>query len=276
MAKDLVIVESPAKARTIGRFLGAKYTAKASMGHVRDLPKREMGVEVDDLSFKPTYRVPADKRKVVSELAKASKEADIVYLATDPDREGEAIAWHLIEAAKINDSKVRRVVFHEITQSAVKEAFESPRALDRHLIDAQQARRVLDRLVGYDLSPVLWRKVRRGLSAGRVQSVALRIIVDREREIDVFTPEEHWSIKALLAKRTDGGKESAFKAELRGIAGQRGRFRMGDGKAGQGTSPPIWKGAALQGGLCAQKGEPQPPRSPLHHQYPAARGVAQA
>ena len=234
MAKDLVIVESPAKARTIGRFLGGKYTAKASMGHVRDLPKREMGVEVDDLSFKPTYRVPADKRKVVSELAKASKEADTVYLATDPDREGEAIAWHLIEAAKINESKVKRVVFHEITAGAVKEAFESPRALDYHLIDAQQARRVLDRLVGYDLSPVLWRKVRRGLSAGRVQSVALRLIVDRESEIHAFTPEEYWSIKALLAKRTNGGKESAFKAELRGTAGQRGRFRIPDGKVAKG------------------------------------------
>ena len=228
MAKELVIVESPAKARTIGRLLGNKYVAKASMGHVRDLPRRQMGVVVDDLSFRPTYSVPADKRKVVAELARASKEADTVYLATDPDREGEAISWHLIQAAKIDESKVKRVVFHEITQSAVKEAFDNPRGLDYHLVDAQQARRVLDRLVGYDLSPVLWRKVRRGLSAGRVQSVALRLIVDREREIDAFTPEEYWSIGAILAKMNQKGPESAFKAALRGIEGQRGRFHIGN------------------------------------------------
>ena len=189
MAKDLVIVESPAKARTIGRFLGTKYVAKASMGHVRDLPQREMGVEVENLSFEPTYVIPPDKKKIVAELAEASRKAPTVYLATDLDREGEAISWHLIHAAKIDESKVKRVVFHEITEEAIREAFEHPRSLDLDLVDAQQARRILDRLVGYELSPVLWKKVRRGLSAGRVQSVALRLVVDREREIGAFVHE---------------------------------------------------------------------------------------
>ena len=226
MAKDLVIVESPAKARTIERFLGNKYVAKASMGHVRDLPRREMGVSVDDGSFRPKYAVPADKRKVVTELAKASEQADTVYLATDPDREGEAISWHLIKAAKIDESKVKRVVFHEITRGAVQEAFDNPRGLDYNLIDAQQARRILDRLVGYDLSPVLWRKVRRGLSAGRVQSVALRLIVDREQEIHAFVPEEFWSIEATLSKRPQDGAGARFKAGLRSIEGKKGRLRV--------------------------------------------------
>ena len=230
MAKDLVIVESPAKARTIARFLGRKYVAMASMGHVRDLPRRTLGVAVDDLSFKPSYSILPEKLKVVSELVKASKEADTVYLATDPDREGEAISWHLIKAAKIDGDKIKRVVFHEITQSAVQEAFENPRDLDQHLVDAQQARRVLDRLVGYDLSPLLWRKVRRGLSAGRVQSVALRLIVDREREIGAFKPEEYWSIEALLSKRPKGADQVPFKAELRGIKGQRGRLDISNGE----------------------------------------------
>ena len=230
MAKDLVIVESPAKARTIGRFLGSKYVAKASMGHVRDLPRHKTGVAVDD-DFEPTYALLPDKKKVVAELKEAAAEADNVYLATDPDREGEAIAWHLIEAAKIARNKIQRVVFHEITDSAVKEAFANPRGLDQHLIDAQQARRVLDRLVGYDLSPVLWKKVRRGLSAGRVQSVALRLIVDREREIGEFVPEEFWNIDAILARSPHDGKETSFAARLRGIAGQRGRLKVGDGES---------------------------------------------
>jgi DNA topoisomerase-1 len=226
MAKYLVIVESPAKARTIGRFLGKGYAVEASMGHVRDLPRRQMGVAIDGNGFKPTYEVLPDKRKVVSSLAKASKEASMVYLATDPDREGEAISWHLIKAAKIDASKVKRVVFHEITQSAVREAFDNPRELDLNLVDAQQARRVLDRLVGYELSPLLWRKIRRGLSAGRVQSVALRLIVDREREIQAFKPREYWSIDALLSKRPQDGVQNSFKAALRAIGGQRGRLNI--------------------------------------------------
>ncbi len=227
MAKDLVIVESPAKARTVGRFLGNKYVAKASMGHVRDLPRDKMGVEVDEKGFHPTYRTLPDKRKIVSELAKASEEASTVYLATDPDREGEAISWHLIKAAKIDESKTRRVVFHEITRDAIREAFENPREMDMRLIDAQQARRILDRLVGYRLSPVLWGKVRRGLSAGRVQSVALRLIVDRERGIQAFVPEEYWSIEANLAKQLDNkGHAAAFKAGLQAIEGRKERLKI--------------------------------------------------
>ncbi|MCH8206971.1 MAG: type I DNA topoisomerase [Chloroflexi bacterium] len=229
MAKDLVIVESPAKARTVARFLGPKYEAKASMGHVRDLPRGEMGVEVDDSGFHPTYAIMPDKRKVVAELAKASKAADTVYLATDPDREGEAISWHLINAAKIDKSKVKRVVFHEITRQAIEEAFANPRELDQDLIDAQQARRILDRLVGYRLSPVLWGKVRRGLSAGRVQSVALRMVVDREREIHVFVPVEYWSIEAVLAK-SENGRSPEFKAALHSIKGEKGEVSIPNGE----------------------------------------------
>ncbi len=237
MAKALVIVESPAKARTIARFLGKGYEAKASMGHVRDLPPKELGVEIQDHTFIPTYVVLPDKKKVVAELAKASKQADTVYLATDPDREGEAISWHLISAAKIDESKTRRVVFHEITQEAIREAFDNPRELDRNLIDAQQARRVLDRLVGYQLSPVLWRKVRRGLSAGRVQSVALRLVVDRERDIGAFVPREYWTIEALLAKHPEGKDGTPFKAVLHSIKGQKGTIEIpNEGRAGEITS----------------------------------------
>ena len=222
MSKDLVIVESPAKARTINRFLGSKFETLASMGHVRDIPNKALGVNIADKTFEPTYRVMPDKKKVISEIAKASKTAEYVYLATDPDREGEAISWHLIKAAKIDENKVRRVVFHEITESAVNEAFDHPRELDQDLIDAQQARRVLDRIVGYELSPVLWKKVRSGLSAGRVQSVALRLMVDREREIEAFVPEEWWSIEADLLKRSENGKANdSFKTKYRGILGSK-------------------------------------------------------
>ena len=226
MAKDLVIVESPAKARTVQRFLGPKYVAKASMGHVRDLPRGKMGIEIDDGSFNPTYKVLTDKKKIISELSKASKDAETVYLATDPDREGEAISWHLIEAAKIPKAKVRRVVFHEITSDAIQEAFAHPRDLDLNLIDAQQARRVLDRIVGYRLSPVLWGKVRRGLSAGRVQSVALRLAVDREAEINAFVPREYWPIEATLTKRPRDGQEAVFTASLHAVKGAKGRISI--------------------------------------------------
>lgn len=229
MSKDLVIVESPAKALTIGRFLGKNFVAKASMGHVRDLPTGKMGVEVNEKEkdFTPTYTNLKDKRKIISELTKASKEATTVYLATDPDREGEAISWHLLEAAKISKSKVKRVVFHEITREAVREAFNNPRELDYHLIDAQQARRILDRLVGYKLSPVLWGKVRRGLSAGRVQSVALRLVVDREEQVKGFIPDEYWTIEARLKKGTEGDKHQHFKANLHSIVGEKKQIRIG-------------------------------------------------
>ena len=201
----LVIVESPAKARTVGRFLGKGYTVKASVGHVRDLLRSELSVDVNN-NFQPKYRVPNEKRPVVKELKELVKKAEQVYLATDPDREGEAIAWHLLEAAQINPKQSKRVVFHEITQPAIEEAFSHPRAINMDLVNAQQGRRVLDRLVGYSLSPLLWEKVRSRLSAGRVQSVALRLIVEREREIEAFIPEEYWSIQAEL--RPESGKHT--------------------------------------------------------------------
>jgi len=207
----LVIVESPAKARTIARFLGPTYQVKASVGHVRDLPKSKLGVDVDH-DFAPQYLVPVAKRKVVRELKEAAAKASDVYLATDPDREGEAISWHLIEAAELQGKPVQRVEFHEITPEAIASAFAHPRPLNRRLVDAQQARRVLDRLVGYQLSPLLWQKVQRGLSAGRVQSVALRLLVDREREVRGFVPREYWSIEADLA--VGGTNGTAFTAML--------------------------------------------------------------
>ena len=181
----LVIVESPTKAKTITRFLGKKYLVKSSFGHIRDLPKSKIGVDVEH-DFEPQYVIPAKAKKVVTELRAAAKKADAVYLATDEDREGEAIGWHLVEALKLPTDKTKRIVFHEITKSAIEHALETPRALDQHLIDAQQARRELDRLVGNELSPFLWKKVRYGLSAGRVQSAAMRLIVDREGEILAF------------------------------------------------------------------------------------------
>jgi DNA topoisomerase-1 len=191
----LVIVESPAKARTVGRFLGKGYSVKASVGHIRDLLRSQLSVDVEN-GFTPKYRVPNEKRPVVNEIKELARHAEEVYLATDPDREGEAIAWHLMESANLNPKLTRRVVFHEITEPAVAEAFSQPRAINMDLVDAQQARRVLDRLVGYQISPILWRKVRSRLSAGRVQSVALRLVVDREREIEAFIPEEYWTIEA--------------------------------------------------------------------------------
>ncbi len=212
----LVIVESPAKAKTVGRFLGKEYTVRASVGHVRDLLRSQLSVDVDN-NFEPKYRVPNEKRTVVKELKNLAKTASEVYLATDPDREGEAIAWHLLEAAEIDPTITQRVVFHEITEPAVADAFAHPRGINMDLVNAQQARRVLDRLVGYNLSPLLWRKVRSRLSAGRVQSVALRLIVDREREIEAFVPVEYWSIEADF--RPEGIKES-FTARLAKIDSQ--------------------------------------------------------
>lgn len=208
----LVIVESPAKARTVGRFLGKGFTVKASVGHVRDLLRSELSVDVEN-NFKPKYRIPNEKRPVVKELKQLVKQAEEIYLATDPDREGEAIAWHLMEAADIPPALSKRVVFHEITEPAVAEAFSHPRNINMKLVDAQQARRVLDRLVGYSISPILWEKVRSRLSAGRVQSVALRLIVEREREIQAFIPQEYWTIKAEL--RPEGGKVTYLARLLR-------------------------------------------------------------
>ena len=227
MPKHLVIVESPAKARTIERYLGSDYRVLASYGHVRDLPdnpgKGKFGVDVEH-GFTPEYVVAEDRRKQVADIEKAAKSADTVYLATDLDREGEAIAWHVTEAAHVAKSKTQRVTFSEITERAIKEAFAHPRAIDTNLVDAQQARRIVDRLVGYTLSPLLSRKVRGGLSAGRVQSVAVRLVVEREREIDAFVTREYWSLRALLA--TEKGEE--FEAELVRIEGK--PLEVGDGE----------------------------------------------
>ncbi len=212
----LVIVESPAKARTLSKILGSNYNLKASLGHVRDLPKSRLGVDIEN-GFAPKYVVPRDKSKTVKELKEATKNVAAIYLATDPDREGEAISWHLATVIKRDRTPFRRVVFHEITKEAIENAFKHPREIDMQLVDAQQARRVLDRLVGYKISPLLWRKVRRGLSAGRVQSVALRIIVDREREVENFIPEEYWTIEAELRKKAAEDEKEAFRAMLVGL-----------------------------------------------------------
>src|SRR5713226_8155648 len=203
MGRSLVIVESPAKAKTINKYLGRNYSVKASLGHVKDLPKKDLGIDVEH-GFEPTYEVIPGKTKVVAELKKAGKEADAIYLAADPDREGEAICAHLADVLATNKTqrkKVFRVLFNEITPKAIKAAFEKPGQIDLRLVDAQQARRVLDRLVGYKISPLLWDKVRRGLSAGRVQTVALRLIVERERLIRAFEKKEYWTIDVDLAAR---------------------------------------------------------------------------
>jgi DNA topoisomerase-1 len=208
MSKNLVIVESPAKAKTIEKYLGKDYSVKSSFGHIRDLPKKGLNIDIEH-NFAPSYEINPDKKKVVSELRKAVKDATDVWLASDEDREGEAIAWHLTQALKLDPKKTKRIVFHEITKTAIEAAIKNPRTVNLKLVDAQQARRVLDRLVGYELSPVLWKKVRTGLSAGRVQSVAVRLIVEREREIRDFTPQSSFKVIAIF---TVGDQE--LKAEL--------------------------------------------------------------
>ncbi|HUP48561.1 MAG TPA: type I DNA topoisomerase [Thermoanaerobaculia bacterium] len=215
MAKNLVIVESPAKAKTINKFVGKDYVVKASVGHVRDLPKNELGV--DEKTFEPTYEVLEGKEKVVSELRAAAKKADVIYIASDPDREGEAIGWHVMHLLGGDSKKVRRILFHEITRNAVRKAIEQPLEIDMNKVNAQQARRVLDRLVGYKLSPLLWDKVRRGLSAGRVQSVAMKMIVDREEEIKAFVPVEYW----IFAAKLEGETPPPFIARLTKVDGKK-------------------------------------------------------
>ena len=207
-AKDLVIVESPAKAKTIEKYLGGNYKVTASMGHLRDLPKSKMGVDLEN-GFEPQYIAVRDKKELITQLKKDAKSAGTVYLATDPDREGEAISWHLKELLGLDDEKARRVTFNEITKKVVTESINNPRAIDQDLVDAQQARRILDRIVGYQLSPLLWRKVKTGLSAGRVQSVATRIVVDREEEIKNFVSEEYWLLDAALSRGDDSGSFTA-------------------------------------------------------------------
>ncbi len=217
MAKNLVIVESPAKAKTISRFLGSDYKVLASMGHVMDLPKSKMSIDVEH-DFKPDYIVTEEKKKVVKQLRDELKKVDELWIATDEDREGEAIGWHLLDALKVDKKKtpIHRIVFHEITEGAIKDSLKHPRDIDQNIVDAQQARRVLDRLVGYELSPLLWKKIRFGLSAGRVQSVAVRLVVEREREILAFKPEEYWTIIGNFEKKDKSliEREKNFQAEL--------------------------------------------------------------
>ena len=220
MSKNLVIVESPAKVKTIKKFLGNNYDVAASMGHVRDLPKSQMGIDVEH-DYEPKYITIRGKGDLLADLRKRAKKADKIYLATDPDREGEAISWHLVYALKLEDKPIYRITFNEITKNAVKESLKNPRKLDMDLIDAQQARRVLDRVVGYRISPLLWQKVKRGLSAGRVQSVALRIICDREDEINAFIPEEYWTLDVSLNVE---GEKKPIIAHYYGENGKKARL----------------------------------------------------
>ena len=212
MQKNLVIVESPAKAKTIEKFLGKDYKVMSSYGHIRDLKKKDLGIDIQH-DYKPLYEIPADKKKIVSELKSAVKNVDTVWLASDEDREGEAISWHLYETLDLKDKETKRIVFHEITKDAILNAVNNPRDIDKNLVDAQQARRVLDRIVGFELSPVLWKKVKPALSAGRVQSVAVRLIVERERDIEAFTPEASYRIIASFVKE-ENGMQFEIKAEL--------------------------------------------------------------
>src|SRR5579863_7561701 len=234
MSKSLVIVESPAKARTIEKYLGKGFEVQASIGHIMDLPKNDIGVELKKRTFVPELVVSPGKEKVVEQLKKAAAKADEIFLAPDPDREGEAIAAHLAMQLGTNAAerkKIRRVTFNEITKKAVQEAFKHARDVDQNLVDAQQTRRVLDRLVGYQISPLLWDKVRRGLSAGRVQTVAVRLIVEREREIAAFQPLEYWTLDAFL--HPDKQSASQFKARFVGIDGEPARVANGKDKDGK-------------------------------------------
>lgn len=227
MAKHLVIVESPTKAGTIHKFLGKEFQVEASYGHIRDLPKSKMGVDIQN-GFVPEYIVPTKSKKTVAKLKNQAKGKSTIYLAPDPDREGEAISWHLAFLLDGSAAQIKRVVFNELTKDAIRRAFEHPRDIDQKLVNAQQARRILDRIVGYELSPLLWRKVGRGLSAGRVQSVALRLIVDREKEIERFKPEEYWSLEAKLSSARDAEKEKVFIAKLDRIGDKKAELKTGD------------------------------------------------
>ena len=264
----LVIVESPAKARTVGRFMGRGYSVKASVGHIRDLYKSKLSVDVEH-DFEPIYIVPRDKKKLVKELTAATQRAEEVYLATDPDREGEAIAWHVQQATGLDPERTHRVVFHEITEGAVAEAFSHARQINMELVDAQQTRRVLDRLVGYKISPLLWRNVRRGLSAGRVQSVALRLIVEREREIEAFIPEEYWSIVATLSKQEV--EKRSFDAKLHRIEGKDFKIATGEEakKLVQNLDQADWEVSKVQKGQ--RKRNPAPPFTTSTLQQEASR-----
>jgi DNA topoisomerase-1 len=268
--KNLVIVESPAKARTIERYLGADFRVLASYGHVRDLPenpgKGKFGVDVDN-DFAPEYVISTDRRKQVADIEKAARGADAIYLATDLDREGEAIAWHVAEATHMADAKTHRVTFSEITEAAIREAFANPRRIDKHLVDAQQARRIVDRLVGYTLSPLLSRKVRGGLSAGRVQSVAVRLVVEREREINAFSAREYWTIEALLSTAS-GDRFAAEVVRIDGAA-----LEIGDGETAERHAATIrqLQPRVTKVGTRTQKRSPAPPFTTSTLQQEASR-----
>ncbi len=262
--KRLVIVESPAKARTVGQILGNKYVVTASMGHVRDLPKSTLGVNTEQ-EFSPKYLIPKDKKELVKGLKEAGAKASHIYLATDPDREGEAISWHLQAAANLDQHEPppKRVVFHEITKEAVEAAFEHPREIDMELVNAQQARRILDRLVGYEISPLLWLKVKLGLSAGRVQSVALRMIVERERAITAFVPVEWWSLEAELHKATDpADRPNLFTATLHSLKGARRKLAIADEAAARSLESEL-QGAAYSVDSVEKKPRRQRPAPPF-------------
>ena len=266
---DLVIVESPAKAKTIERYLGPGYTVTASYGHVRDLPQRSLGVDLEH-DFAPRYEPLKERRKELEKLADQARKADIVWLATDLDREGESIAWHIADYAGLDDDRVRRVTFSEITKGAIDAAFAHPRAVNLDLVNAQQARRVIDRLVGYKLSPLVSSKIRRGLSAGRVQSVAVRLVVDREREITAFKADEYWTIAAELKRRAGAGQ---FSAELTRIDGKKAKIgseaeaREHEAalRAAEYAVESVSTNAAEEVGTAA-----------VHDEHPPAGGVAQA
>jgi DNA topoisomerase I len=258
VAKPLIIVESPTKAKTIKKFLPPRFVVKASVGHVRDLPKSTLGVDLEH-DFAPKYLTIKGKGDVIKELKAAAKSASEVYLATDPDREGEAIAWHLAELLKLQNPK--RIELHEITKDAALSAIASPHEIDMPRVNAQQARRILDRLVGYKISPLLWAKVRGGLSAGRVQSVAVRLIVDREREIKAFVPREYWSITARLASAAGGSDALVFPADLIQIGGVKAE---------------VTDEATVARPFRQRAGDPPQPGRPVHDIDPPTRGLAQA
>lgn len=269
-AKKLVVVESPAKAGTIEKYLGKDFEVKASKGHVKDLPRSRMGVD-PDADFEPQYETVQGKGNVLQELRKAAKQAETVYLAPDPDREGEAIAWHVAEELKVPDERIKRVLFNEITRSGVQEALEHPRSLDEDRYNSQQARRILDRLVGYQISPLLWDKVRRGLSAGRVQSVAVRIVVEREREIEAFQPQEYWTVDASLAK--EGVEPPSFPAKLRLLAPEGDKAEWLQGERAKQVAEEARHGTWRVREVTKQdrRQQPQPPFTTSRLQQEAAR-----
>ena len=265
MAKYLVIVESPAKVKTVKKYLGANYEVAASMGHVRDLPKSRLGIDVEH-DFEPKYITIRGKGELLASLRKAAKKADKVYLATDPDREGEAISWHLSIALNLDENKMRRITFNEITKSAVKASIKQARDIDMNLVDEQQARRCLDRMVGYEISPLLWKKIKRGLSAGRVQSVALRIIGDREDEINAFIPKEYWTLEADLKIP---GEKKPLVAKFHGKGSEKMAIETKE------QLDEILKG--LENDLYRIRSEKrrafQESAASVHHEYPAAGSI---